>query len=248
VKFEPATARAIATGRRSTLRIPAKPGKAGGCACGCGQPTPIAKRTRAALGHVKGQPTLYVAGHTAPRAERLDKLCRGCDQVLPLDAFYRSTRNGVQARCKSCADAYDSAKRNRARALAGPRQHHARKPDPERYCKQCEARMERKRFGERGLLETMARFERRLFCSPNCRRVWELKNCDEESTLHKRARKHRKDACEACGATAPLEVHHRDTNPANNHPSNLATLCQHCHQATHVALRRAKAKRARSRP
>jgi 5-methylcytosine-specific restriction endonuclease McrA len=33
------------------------------CACGCGQPVPIAKHTRKALGHVKGQPVKFVRGH-----------------------------------------------------------------------------------------------------------------------------------------------------------------------------------------
>jgi HNH endonuclease len=33
------------------------------CACGCGKPTPLAKRTRPHLGHVKGQPLPYLRGH-----------------------------------------------------------------------------------------------------------------------------------------------------------------------------------------
>lgn len=34
------------------------------CACGCGQASPIAKRTRPHLGHVKGQPTKFRMGHS----------------------------------------------------------------------------------------------------------------------------------------------------------------------------------------
>jgi hypothetical protein len=57
VKFEPATARAIATGRRSTLRIPAKPGKAGAPHAPCpfcpgreyAIPTPLTAAERAAI-------------------------------------------------------------------------------------------------------------------------------------------------------------------------------------------------------
>ena len=33
------------------------------CACGCGQPTAIATKTRSVLGHVKGQPVKYARGH-----------------------------------------------------------------------------------------------------------------------------------------------------------------------------------------
>jgi hypothetical protein len=33
------------------------------CECGCGRPAPIAKRTKAQLGHVKGQPVRFIAGH-----------------------------------------------------------------------------------------------------------------------------------------------------------------------------------------
>lgn len=33
------------------------------CQCGCGRPTPIAKRTYTAKGHVKGQPVRFIVGH-----------------------------------------------------------------------------------------------------------------------------------------------------------------------------------------
>lgn len=35
------------------------------CACGCGGVTPIARRNRRLLGHVKGEHTPYMAGHRA---------------------------------------------------------------------------------------------------------------------------------------------------------------------------------------
>jgi hypothetical protein len=34
------------------------------CECGCGQPTPIAKRNNKRNGHVRGQPTRFIRGHT----------------------------------------------------------------------------------------------------------------------------------------------------------------------------------------
>lgn len=35
------------------------------CECGCGQATSIAKQTRTAIGHVKGRPVRFIAGHQA---------------------------------------------------------------------------------------------------------------------------------------------------------------------------------------
>lgn len=37
------------------------------CECGCGQPTPLATRTRTDRGQVKGQPTRFVSGHNSAR-------------------------------------------------------------------------------------------------------------------------------------------------------------------------------------
>jgi hypothetical protein len=42
------------------------------CECGkCGLPAPIAKRTDARRGHVKGQPMRFVRGHSANRSDRI---------------------------------------------------------------------------------------------------------------------------------------------------------------------------------
>ncbi len=45
--------------------------------------------------------------------------------------------------------------------------------------------------------------------------------------------------CETCGADK-TERHHKDENPANNEPANIAVLCRSCHAAAHVALNRSK--------
>ena len=37
------------------------------CECGCGQPAPIAQKTNACFGHVKGQPIRFVRGHQCRR-------------------------------------------------------------------------------------------------------------------------------------------------------------------------------------
>lgn len=49
------------------------------------------------------------------------------------------------------------------------------------------------------------------------------------SAHQKRARYHRKPACEECGATENLHTHHRDLNWRNDDPANLQTLCPDCH-------------------
>jgi hypothetical protein len=36
--------------------------------------------------------------------------------------------------------------------------------------------------------------------------------------------------CQQCGARPPLELHHRDGNPANDSDTNLRLLCYACHR------------------
>ena len=40
------------------------------CECGCGNPVPIAKRTRGVLGHVKGKPIRFLVGHSSRLRKR----------------------------------------------------------------------------------------------------------------------------------------------------------------------------------
>jgi len=40
--------------------------------------------------------------------------------------------------------------------------------------------------------------------------------------------------CPSCGSDdAPIEVHHRDGDPFNNHLVNLIGVCHNCHQQEH---------------
>ena len=41
------------------------------CRCGCGRPAPIAKRTNAARGYIKGRPVRYINGHNAQHRRKL---------------------------------------------------------------------------------------------------------------------------------------------------------------------------------
>lgn len=51
------------------------------CRCGCGEPAPIAKKTASRYGHIKGQPTKYVAGHTSRRRPVAQRLADGSRMV-----------------------------------------------------------------------------------------------------------------------------------------------------------------------
>jgi hypothetical protein len=47
------------------------------CACGCGSPAPLAQRTNARKGHVRGRPLLFIAGHNSRLADPLRRVVRG---------------------------------------------------------------------------------------------------------------------------------------------------------------------------
>lgn len=44
-----------------------------------------------------------------------------------------------------------------------------------------------------------------------------------------------KTACEQCGSTFRLGLHHKDRDRTNNSPENLQTLCPTCHTRLHWA-------------
>jgi hypothetical protein len=105
--------------------------------------------------------------------------------------------------------------------------------DPERHCERCGLVLTRQRFGTR--LEDRSAFLRRKFCSLTCANS---RLTTKEGTYHWRARKYRKAACEACGRTKALHVHHVNGDPSNNDLVNLQTLCMHCHNFWHATLSR----------
>ena len=105
------------------------------------------------------------------------------------------------------------------------------KPDPKRYCQFCQRRLARKRIN--GRLEDMGAFTRRKFCDRLCMAQAMVQPTVSKATFHSRARKFRLGACERCGATRHLHVHHKDGNYTNNDPANLETLCERCHGKEH---------------
>lgn len=84
-----------------------------------------------------------------------------------------------------------------------------------------------------GRLEDLGVFTRRIYCDQKCMGQGAARADVSRSAHLWRARRHRKAACEQCGATAKLHVHHDDGNWKNDHPSNLVTLCDSCHLRLH---------------
>lgn len=113
------------------------------------------------------------------------------------------------------------------------------KPTPEKHCEQCGRRLERKRF-DSGRLEDLGVFSRRKFCGQSCMaKAFKGRTRVEKPKDPARVGRYRARAatdpteCEKCGATKTLDVHHRDGDPTNNAPENLAVLCRSCHTKTH---------------
>lgn len=93
-----------------------------------------------------------------------------------------------------------------------------------RFCKVCNVHIER----TRGDLCIRHRIEAAIVSgertSPYSVRKWLL-----------RVRDHRCELCDYVewrGSPIPLEVHHVDGDPLNNHPSNLLLICPNCHALT----------------
>lgn len=105
------------------------------------------------------------------------------------------------------------------------------KPIPVRHCPVCGVLMERKRYN--GRLEDYGRFMARKTCGMAC---GNSKDSVQANTHRWRARRVAKPtACEQCGATEKLHVHHKDKDVTNNDPGNLTTLCASCHLKLHWA-------------
>lgn len=101
-----------------------------------------------------------------------------------------------------------------------------------KHCEQCSALMTRVRFN--GRLEDFSVFQRRKFCNQDCMAKAMLKADPKRQAYAVRARKAAlKSACEACGTTSKLAIHHEDRNWRNNKPENLKTLCGSCHTSLH---------------
>lgn len=86
-----------------------------------------------------------------------------------------------------------------------------------------------------GRIEHHTNFMRRKYC---CLRCANTRTDVRPKTFLWRARKYRKNRCEACGETRLLQVHHCDQNQTNNSIENLQTLCKFCHDFLHATAKR----------
>jgi len=119
------------------------------------------------------------------------------------------------------------------------------KIDPPRNCAHCGAMLTRKRFN--GRLEDRGVFLRRKHCGEACSSIASRSATPSRSALYKHSAKLRKSACEDCGSTGDLDLHHVDENPTNNDPQNLMTLCDACHTRWHWRHGKTIPKRSLSR-
>lgn len=103
----------------------------------------------------------------------------------------------------------------------------------DKTCKACGKLFNRKVFS--GRLEDATAYLNRDHCSRTCGNSREQ---IKPGTYLWRARKHKKDQCEACGYKMRLAVHHCDQDQTNNNPENLQTLCKQCHDFWHSTAKR----------
>lgn len=110
------------------------------------------------------------------------------------------------------------------------------KPDPEKYCAECEKRLARKCFSS-GVLESMLAFKRRKFCDAICMgknfRTRPSKSLSWSMTHYHARKVTPKGPCSDCSAPNGRDVHHIDENHTNNSPENLTRLCRSCHLKRH---------------
>ena len=114
------------------------------------------------------------------------------------------------------------------------------KPNLEKRCTMCGARLSRKR-NKSGRLEDFQAYLKRQFCSLSCANS-RLKGGLSRKAFHAQARKKKKPFCGCCGTTTRLQVHHIDEDWTNNTDKNLQTLCIYCHQFWHKTHLRRGAK------
>lgn len=63
--------------------------------------------------------------------------------------------------------------------------------------------------------------------------AWKGDAAQRHTGRHRAQRLFAAEVCQACGATENLHRHHKDENPLNNAPENVAILCQDCHAKAH---------------
>ena len=151
------------------------------------------------------------------------KRCKDCGEVKGADAFYRTNRGYLRARCKPCMSAY-----NRAH-LSGvsPRDGYYR---TEKYREFNRTRMSAYVRGP-GKERVYARNRQYILADRQRRNAWKA----VERAVN-RGQLIRPDLC-ACGRPGRVQAHHDDYSK----PLNVLWLCAVCHKARHEWLKGQKA-------
>lgn len=111
----------------------------------------------------------------------------------------------------------------------------------DRLCETCGKALEIKVYPS-GSQESSTEYLKRRFCGRKCKGVSQrLANGPKLGGLPHRGRKIArrmvvKSACEKCGTSNRLEVHHRDGDATNNDRDNLQALCMPCHRKEHKGV------------
>ena len=112
-----------------------------------------------------------------------------------------------------------------------------------RNCAYCGKPMERKRY-HNGTLQSWQHYNAKKYCDRECmKKAFREKPKSGKSwmTVHYHARNLKPEgACEVCGSTKNIDVHHIDGNPQNNDIMNLQRLCRSCHIKTHHPAQKCK--------
>jgi hypothetical protein len=161
------------------------------------------------------------------------KLCKKCGEMKDESCFHKDkyAKDGLRNICKSC------------RNKGTPRNTTPPKLVESKICENCGKEYTPTSNRQQWCNEcgTEIKHQNRIkACKQYYHEHKELKGCHprgEESSSYKDGiglyKKKRKSACERCGATENLVVHHKDRDRHNNQEDNLETLCRKCHFKEH---------------
>ena len=106
------------------------------CACGCGKPTPLAKRTRTGRGHVAGRPRPYIPRHVSRNPLMPPKLC-ACGCGLYTSISTRTRGEYVKGQPMKYIRGHVSGKYETDRSVAAEKERECRR----RYAKEQKERL-----------------------------------------------------------------------------------------------------------
>ena len=104
-------------------------------------------------------------------------------------------------------------------------------PVEPKNCECCAKPLERQRY--KGQLEDRKAYAGRRFCGLTCSGAAHRTPTPSETVIRRRYTHLRGTICETCQTDQQIQLHHIDSNPENNAPDNLMTLCASCHARWH---------------